>query len=258
MDNIIVKTLITNDDGVTEYGLKKLHEIYSQTHDCLVVAPDNNCSGASHSLTLDRPLRIKNHANGFLSLNGTPADCTYLALHNIFDYKFDRILSGINLGANLGDDISYSGTVAAAMEGRYLDKTAIAISSCGSSKSNIDTSAKVIAKFLPFLDDVKLPPGTILNINIPDVSYENIAGCQVTVLGKRSSPAFPIKMIDPRGNACYWVGAVGEPAANEVGTDFYAIANNYVSITPLQGDKTNHHALSYTKSWLKDFECEIC
>ena len=253
-----MKTLITNDDGVTNYGLKKLYEVYSQVQDCLVIAPDNDCSGVSHSLTLSRPLYMKNHENGFISVNGTPTDCTYLALHNILDFKFNRIISGINRGANLGDDVLYSGTVAAAMEGRYLSKTAIAISSCGKSKDNIDTSAKIITKLLSFIEGVKLSSGTILNINIPAVSYEDIAGYQVTVLGKRKSPAAPVRTVDPRGNVGYWIGAVGDSIGNEVGTDFYAISNNCVSITPIQSDKTNYQALSYTKSWLKDFECQIC
>ncbi len=253
-----MKVLITNDDGVTEYGLRKLYEVFSQTQNCLVVAPDNNCSGVSHSLTLGRPLRTKQHGNGFLSVNGTPADCAYLALRNTFDCEFNRVIAGINLGANLGDDVIYSGTVAAAMEGRHLQKTSVAVSSCGSSNANIDISAKVITKLLPFIEEVKLAKGTILNINIPAVSYEDISGYQVTTLGKRKLSTSPVKTVDPRGHVGYWVGAVVDSTDHEVGTDFYAIANNCVSITPLHSDKTNHHALSYTKSWLKEVESQIC
>ncbi len=242
--------LLSNDDGVTARGLALSFEVLKSHGSCWVVAPDSDCSGRGHSLTLGRPLRMKAHDNGFFSVDGTPADCVNLAISGLFEHRPQRVVSGINNCANLGDDVLYSGTVAAAMEGRMLTETAIAISSCGTEDHNLAVSAKVLNDIMTRMDALSLPTGTILNVNVPDCAYDEIKGMKVTRLGHRDRPMPPAKMVDPKGKTVWWIGGVGKPLLEEEGTDFHAIANGYVSITPLQYDKTGHGSLSQVEDWL--------
>ena len=242
--------LLSNDDGVTAMGLALLFETMKSHGQCWVVAPDNDCSGGGHSLTLSRPLHMKEHDNGFYSVDGTPADCVNLAASGLFGRLPERVVSGINRCANLGDDVLYSGTVAAAMEGRMLEKTAIAISSCGNEDHDLEVSARVLHDLMLRLDDLALPEGTILNVNVPACNYKDIRGMKITRLGHRDQSKSPLKMTDPRGNTVWWIGGVGKPLVAEEGTDFHAVASGYVSITPLQYDKTSHASLSMMADWL--------
>lgn len=242
--------LLSNDDGVSARGLALSFEVLKSHGSCWVVAPERDCSGRGHSLTLGRPLRMKEHDNGFFSVDGTPADCVNLAVSGLFGRSPQRVVSGINNCANLGDDVLYSGTVAAAMEGRMLAETAIAISSCGSQDHNLVVSANVLDDIMTRMDTLNLPVGIILNVNVPDCAYDEIKGMKVTRLGHRDRPMPPAQMVDPKGKTVWWIGGVGKPLLEEDGTDFHAIANGYVSITPLQYDKTGHGALSQVKDWL--------
>ena len=242
--------LLSNDDGVTAQGLAHIYEVLSQLTDCHVVAPDNDCSGAGSSITLDRPLRVKEHQNGFFSVNGTPTDAVHLAVNSLMEDAPERVISGINMGANLGDDVLYSGTVAAAMEGRFMKKPAVAISSCGKTESDLQVAARVMMELFPKLDELELPAGTILNVNVPACAYDDIKGMQVTRLGHRDRPEAPVKVTDPRGKLAYWIAPVGKAQDAGEGTDFHAIASGYVSVTPLQYDKTDHGTLSLVDQWL--------
>ncbi len=245
-----MKLLLSNDDGVTAGGLARLHEILKPLAECIIVAPDNDCSGLSNSLTLGRPLRVKEHSNGYYSVDGTPADCVHLAVNGFLSGMPDRVISGINIGANLGDDVLYSGTVAAAMEGRFLGRNAIAISSCGKSNAHLDTSAQILKTLFLKLEGLHLPPTTILNVNVPPCAYADIRGIKATRLGHRSRPEPVVKMTDPRGKAGYWIASLGEADDGGEGTDFHAISENFVSVTPLQYDKTNHGTISLVERWL--------
>ncbi|WP_299727289.1 5'/3'-nucleotidase SurE [uncultured Endozoicomonas sp.] len=242
--------LLANDDGVTAKGLALSYGVMKQFGDCIVVAPDNDCSGQSHALTLDRPLRIKEHDNGFFSVNGTPADCVHLSISGLFEQIPERVVSGINNCANLGDDVLYSGTVAAAMEGRMLGKNAIAISSCGREDRHLETTARVLHDIMTRLDTLQLPEGTILNVNVPACDYDELQGMKITRLGHRDPALPPTKLSDPRGHTVWWIGGVGNPRIAEEGTDFHAIGAGYVSITPLQYDKTGHSTLSLLEDWV--------
>ena len=242
--------LLSNDDGVTAPGLKFLHNLLSPLAECQVIAPDNDCSGASHSITLDRPLRVKQHDNGYLSVNGTPTDAVHLAVHSLLSEPPERVISGINLGANLGDDVLYSGTVAAAMEGRFMKKTAVAISSGGKTEKDLEVAAQIMRDLFPRLDSLQLPAGTILNVNVPACAYDDIKGVQVTRLGHRDRPQAPVKVTDPRGKLAYWISPVGKAQDAGEGTDFHAVSSGYVSITPLRYDKTDHGTLSLVDQWL--------
>lgn len=242
--------LLSNDDGVTAPGLKHLFKVLSPLADCQVVAPDNDCSGAGSSITLSRPLRVKEHENGFLSVDGTPTDAVHLAMNSLLTQAPERVISGINLGSNLGDDVLYSGTVGAAMEGRFMQKTAVAISSCGKTDSDLQVAARVMSDLFPRLDELQLPAGTILNVNVPASAYSEIKGVKVTRLGHRERPEPPVKVTDPRGKTLYWIAPVGRAQDAGDGTDFHAIASGYVSVTPLQYDKTDHSTLSLVDQWL--------
>lgn len=242
--------LLSNDDGVFATGLSLSFDAVKNFADCVVVAPDTNCSGKSQSLTLERPMRKKTHYNGFHSIDGTPADCVHLAISGLLDEVPTRVVSGINHGANLGDDVLYSGTVAAAMEGRMLAKPAIAISSVGHSEANLIVAAQVLQDVMARIDELELPRGTILNVNVPACRYDEIRGFKLTRLGHRTAAQPPIRDTDPRGVEIWWLGGVGQPLVAEEGTDFHAVANNYVSITPLQYDKTDYVTLKTMASWL--------
>ncbi len=251
-----MKILMSNDDGVNAIGLLTLAESLSHLADITVVAPERDRSAASNSLTLDMPLRIKKQPNGFFSVDGTPTDCVHLAITGWLDTHPDMIIAGINAGANLGDDVLYSGTVAAAMEGRFLGYPAMAISLV--SHTNHDSSvgfvhfesAAAIAKLLlEKLQSHPLPPDTILNVNVPDIELQQIKGIQVTRLGHRHLAEKVIESFDARGRPIYWIGPAGKEQDAGPGTDFYAINQGYVSLTPIKIDLTDYKAIEPLKEW---------
>jgi 5'-nucleotidase len=245
--------LVSNDDGFNAPGIlclaEKLQQL-SQVNKVTVVAPDRNRSGASNSLTLEMPLRVKKHGDTIMSVTGTPTDCVHVAITGLLKETPDIVISGINEGANLGDDVLYSGTVAAAMEGRFLGLPAIAVSSCGWPVKHYETAALVIEKLLARVNTLKLPVNTILNVNVPDIPADQLQGIVATRLGHRHKAEPVIREVDPRGEAIYWLGPPGKAQDDGEGTDFYAIAHHQVSVTPLQIDLTRHAALENTASWL--------
>jgi 5'-nucleotidase len=232
-------------------GLRCLERHFRPLHDITICAPDRNRSGASNSLSLLNPVRVQTHDDGTLCVDGTPTDCVHLALTGLMTEPPDMVVSGINAGANLGDDTLYSGTVAAAMEGRHLGCAAIAISSCGPSPQHYDTAARVALQLVERLRQAPLPGDTILNVNVPDVPYESLQGFEVTRLGNRhaSQPAVP--GTDPRGRPIWWIGAAGAEQDAGPGTDFNAVINNRVSITPLLVDFTRYSLLERLGDWVR-------
>jgi len=245
-----MRILLSNDDGYFAPGLATLAEAVRQVAHIDVVAPERDRSGASNSLTLSRPLRMLRAANGFYYVDGTPTDCVHLAITGLLTQEPDMVVSGINHGANLGDDVIYSGTVAAAMEGRFLGLPAIAVSLVGREGRYFATAARVVLSLLDKLKNHPLPTDTILNVNVPDIPYEQLGGFEATRLGHRHKAEPVIKSADPHGNAIYWVGPSGAEADAGPGTDFHAIRQNRVSVTPLHVDLTRHMALSQVASWL--------
>jgi 5'/3'-nucleotidase len=247
----IVRILLSNDDGVHSPGLQALHDGLQGLGHLEVVAPDRDHSGASNALTLSRPLTVEDHANGFRSVDGTPTDCVHLAVNGLFDEPFDRVVSGINTHANLGDDIIYSGTVAAATEGRNLGLPAIAVSLVNEGRFHYETAARVVRALLESDQPLTLGPRCILNVNVPDVPWEEIAGFRVTRLGHRDRAEGAVPMTCPRGKARYWIGAAGKGSDAGPGTDFNAVRENYVSITPVHVDMTRHEVLSPLREWVE-------
>ena len=244
-----MRILISNDDGVLAPGIRALVNELSRVADVEVMAPDRNRSGASNSLTLSRPLRVRRLDNGYYSVEGTPTDCVHLALTGFFVPAADVVVSGINDGANLGDDIIYSGTVAAAMEGRFLGLPAIAVSMVGDNIKHYDTAAVIVRQLVQKLDANHLPLKTILNVNVPDLPLREIKGLEVTRLGTRHSAEPIIKEYDPRGRPIYWVGPPGPEADAGPGTDFYAVNQGYVSVTPLHLDMTHYKVFEQVSAW---------
>lgn len=242
--------LLSNDDGYFAPGLNILAEHISKIADIVVVAPERNRSGASNSLTLDRPLSVRVAHNGYYYVNGTPTDCVHLAVTGLLDQLPDMIISGINDGANMGDDTIYSGTVAAAMEGFLLGIPSFAVSMSQHNATHFETAAKVIIEMIAHYQKNPLPPPMLLNINVPDIPYEQLQGKVVTRLGKRHKAEPVIQSKSPRGEKLYWVGPAGSAQDAGEGTDFYAVANNMVSITALQADLTNYHQLDTLKNWM--------
>jgi len=244
--------LVSNDDGVNAPGIKALSQALSQIAQVTTVAPDRNCSGASHSLTLDMPLRVEQLDNGYHSVSGTPSDCVHFALNELLEPKPAMVVSGINAGANLGDDVIYSGTVAAATEGRQLGFAAIAISLVGKQFLHYDSAAKVACQLVKQLQTVPLAANQILNVNVPDVPYEQLRGFKVTRLGNRHIDEKMIKQTDPRGRNVYWVGPPGKKQDAGEGTDFHAIEQGFVSITPLTVDLTAFDQLNSLSQWTQE------
>ncbi len=242
--------LISNDDGYLAPGLAALHAAISSVAETFVIAPDRNRSGASNSLTLTRPLRVSTGPNGFLHLDGTPTDCVHVGLTGLMDPEPDMVIAGINHGANLGDDVLYSGTVAAAMEGRYLGFPAVAISLAGSKPQHFDAASRIAVKLLQLMQDNPLPRDSILNINVPDLPFELIQGFRATRLGCRHKSDPVIRSEDPSGREIYWVGPAGDGQDCGDGTDFLAVQEGYVSVTPLQVDLTRHNQIAQIKDWL--------
>lgn len=241
--------LISNDDGVFAPGLAALAQALMQIAEITVIAPDRNRSGASNSLTLDNPLRLRKLENGFMSVEGTPTDCVHLALTGLFDKKFDLIVSGINAGANLGDDVFYSGTVAAAMEGRFLGLPAIAVSLAGDDPFHYQTAAEITKQLVLHTRGNHLPAKTILNVNVPNVAFSAVKGFMTTRLGARHCAERLTPDIDRRGQTIYWIGPPGPEQDAGVGTDFYAINHHFVSITPLRLDLTDYPLLEQVEKW---------
>ena len=246
--------LLSNDDGVLAPGLLALRDSLSTIASVKVIAPDRNRSGASNSLTLSRPLRIKLLENGSYSVEGTPTDCVHLALTGYFKTKFDIVVSGINHGANLGDDILYSGTVAAAMEGRFLGLPAIAVSVVGQEIHHFAAAAEITKQLVLKLSTHQLPAQSILNVNVPDLPLHKIKGILVTRLGSRHLAEPLIKSYDPRGRDLYWIGPPGAAADSGPGTDFEAVKQGYVSITPLQLDMTHYAIFDQVANWTKELK----
>jgi 5'-nucleotidase len=220
----------------------------------LTVAPDRNCSGASNSLTLENPLRIVHLDEQTISVKGTPTDCVHLAINELVDDLPELVVAGINAGANLGDDVLYSGTVAAAMEGRNLGLPAIAVSLVGSEGKHYQTAAEVTLKLIKQLREHALPSNQILNVNVPDLPLEQIKGLKVTRAGSRHRAEVMVKQQDPRGHDIYWLGPPGAKQDAGEGTDFHAVAQGYVSITPLTIDMTAHSFIGKLDTWIKDWE----
>lgn len=245
-----MRILVSNDDGYNSPGIQMLAEALSSIAEVDVVAPDSNRSAASNSLTIYNPLRAYTAANGFVYVNGTPADCVHLALTGLLAAEPDIVVAGINNGPNMGEDVLYSGTVGAAMEGRYLGFPALAVSICAFEPLHNETAARVASELVSRLADKLLPVDTILNINVPDIPYEDIQGMQVTRCGKRHRSEPTIKAKDPRGRSLYWVGAPGDEADAGPGTDFHAVKAGYVSITPLKVDLTDHELMPAVEAWL--------
>ena len=246
-----MRILISNDDGVIAPGLAALHDALADYAECVVIAPDQDKSGASSSLTLDRPLHPQTLPNGFISINGTPTDCVHLGLNGLLDRVPDMVVSGINLGANLGDDVLYSGTVAAALEGRFLGNTSFAFSLLSRLPDNLPTAAYIARKLVEAQQRLELPPRTVLNVNIPNLPLDHIRGIQLTRLGHRARAAAPVKQVNPRGKEGYWISVSGDAEDGGPGTDFHAVMQGYVSITPLQLDRTFNDAFECLDGWLE-------
>lgn len=243
--------LITNDDGYLAPGIKILAQELSQVAEISVVAPDRNKSGASNSLTLMRPLRVEQSTDGFYYVDGTPTDCVHLALSGLLDKSPDMVVSGINAGPNLGDDVLYSGTVAAAMEGRYLGLPAIAVSLVGKPARHYHSAAQITRRVIERLAQQPLPDDTLLNINVPDLPVEQVTAVEATRLGFRHKAESMVRQSDPYGRPVYWVGPPGEAQDAGPGTDFYAVEHTIASVTPMQIDLTRHNGIEPLQQWLE-------
>jgi len=251
-----MRILLSNDDGVHAPGIKVLFEELSKFADVTVIAPDRNCSGASNSLTLLNPLRAQTLDNGFISVNGTPTDSVHLGISQLMDPLPDLVVAGINNGANLGDDTLYSGTVAAATEGRHMGMPAIAVSLVGKEERHYETAAVVAARFIKRLQAHPLPSDQIININVPDIPLHELAGVKVTRLGYRHKAETMKRMQDPWNRDIFWYGSLGQELDASEGTDFHAVKENYASVTPLTVDMTAHQSLQSMSEWASDLIIE--
>ena len=252
-----MRILVSNDDGVHAEGIRALSEALTACGEVIVVAPDRNRSGASHSLTLEVPLRVtrlgETGFNGSESyaVKGTPTDCVHLAVTGMFDHLPDMVVSGVNHGANMGDDTVYSGTVAAATEGFFLGVPSIAVSLVSKSAADFTAAARVARDLAERFMREPFPQPVLLNVNVPDVAYDRLQGVKVTRLGKRHKAEPVVRSVTPRNETVYWIGAAGAAADAGEGTDFHAVANGYVSVTPLQLDLTHTGQLSPVFDWLR-------
>ncbi|GMV31355.1 MAG: 5'-nucleotidase SurE [Rhodanobacteraceae bacterium] len=247
-----MRVLVSNDDGVDAPGIRVLAERLSAVGSVTVVAPDRDRSGASNSLTLDQPIRVSRMDDGRYRVAGTPTDCVHLALAGLLDFQPDIVVSGINNAPNLGDDVIYSGTVSAAMEGRFLGLPAIAVSlACHNHEAlHYETAAQAALVLMQRLLVDPLPADTILNVNVPDRPWNEIRGFAVTRLGRRHRSAPCIRERDPRGRPIYWIGPAGEAEDDGPGTDFHAVREGSISITPIQVDLTRYQALEKVAGWV--------
>lgn len=246
-----MRILLSNDDGYFSPGIEHLARALSAVADITVVAPERDRSGASNSLTLDRPLSLKQSANGFYYVNGTPTDCVHLAVTGMLDEIPDMVVSGINNGANMGDDTIYSGTVAAATEGFLLGVPSVAVSLCSKAGAHFETAARIALEVVEMIQRRATREPVLLNVNVPDVPYHALRGTVVTRLGKRHKAESVVRTVTPRHETVYWVGAAGEAQDAGEGTDFFAVNNRQVSITPLQIDLTHNAQLPLVREWLK-------
>jgi 5'-nucleotidase len=245
-----MRILLSNDDGYFAPGIAILAEALAGLGAITVVAPERDRSGASNSLTLDRPLSVRKSANGYLFVNGTPTDCVHLAVTGLLEELPDVIVSGINLGANMGDDTIYSGTVAAAMEGYLLGIPSFAVSLASKAGKHYETAARVARELVVRLQQRPAPSPVLLNVNVPDLPFDELQGLEVTRLGKRHKAEPVIKTTSPRNETIYWVGAAGAAQDAGPGTDFHAVSTNRVSLTPLQIDLTHSQQISAVRAWL--------
>jgi 5'-nucleotidase len=245
-----MRILLSNDDGYFSPGLAALHEALVPFGEVTVVAPERDRSGASNSLTLDRPLSLHRAGNGFFYVNGTPTDCVHMAVTGLLDIEPDIVVSGINAGSNMGDDTLYSGTVAAATEGYLLGVPAIAVSLVGKEYTHYATAARVARELVDRIR--RFPPAepVLLNVNVPDLPYDELAGTEVTRLGRRHKAQPVVKSVNPRGDTVYWVGPAGAAREAGPGTDFHALERGAVSVTPLQVDLTHAGQVGAIGQWL--------
>lgn len=242
--------LVSNDDGYMAPGIQRLALELGRLGDITVVAPDRDRSGASNSLTLDLPIRAREVEPRQFRVEGTPTDCVHLAVTGLLQDEPDMVVSGINAGANMGDDVLYSGTVAAATEGRFLGLPAIAVSLCSHAPNHYDTAARVAVMLVQRLLHDPLPTDTILNVNVPDLPWEELRGFEATRLGQRHRAESAIQSEDPRGRPIYWIGPPGSEQDAGEGTDFHAVRRGFVSITPIQVDLTRYEALDKVAGWI--------
>ena len=242
--------LVSNDDGYRAPGIAILAKALSTEYEISIVAPERNCSGASNSLTLERGLRACQVEDNSYYVDGTPTDTVHLAITGLLKKEPDMVISGINAGANMGDDVLYSGTIAAAMEGRHLGLPAIAVSMDSYQPAHYETAANAVLQLLKTLNRVSFPASTILNVNVPDIPWAEIKGFKATRLGNRHKSEGMIVQKDPRGDPMYWIGPPGGAQDAGEGTDFYAVSHQYVSVTPLQIDLTRYNSLVELENWL--------
>ncbi len=252
-----INLLISNDDGINAKGINILAEHLRGEHNITVVAPHKNRSGASSALTLDRPLNCDEVKDNFYSVTGTPCDCVHLGTHHLVDKLPDMVIAGINHGANLGDDVMYSGTVAAAMEGRHLGIPSIALSLVGYNGNHFESAAIIMQSLLKSIKAQNLPSNIILNINVPDLPIKEIKGIKLTRLGCRHRADTIVPAEDPRGKKVYWIGPPSEPQDIGEGTDFFAVNNGYISITPLLVDFTATQYSNKIDDWLSQLNFEF-
>jgi 5'-nucleotidase len=246
-----MRILVSNDDGYFAPGIAILAESIAEFGEIIVVAPERDRSGSSNSLTLDRPLSVRRAPNGYLFVNGTPTDCVHIAVTGLLEEMPDMIVSGINLGANMGDDTIYSGTVAAATEGYLLGIPSIALSLSSREGRHLETAGRVARELVARFRESPLKGPMLLNVNIPDIDPQGVAGYEVTRLGKRHKAEPVIKTTTPRNETVYWIGAAGAASDAGPGTDFHAVAANRVSITPLQMDLTHSRQMPVVREWLE-------
>jgi len=245
-----MRILISNDDGYQAKGIKQLAESLGEIADIIIVAPNENKSAASSSLTIGKPLEPVQIDDNIFAIDATPSDCVHLALCGFIKKPIDLVVTGINSGANLGDDVIYSGTVAGAIEGRFIGLLSIAISLANFECEHFETAGAIAKQIVAQIDKAPLSYNTIINVNVPDVPLSNIKGIKSTRLGNRHKSDPSIQ--DENNPSLFWIGENGKEADNGEGTDFYAIANNFVSVTPLQIDLTKYSEVKQVSDWLQD------
>ncbi len=246
-----MRILLSNDDGYLASGLAALEQALRTLAEVTVVAPEQNHSGASNSLTLSRPLTVRRANNGFHFINGTPTDCVHVALTGMLDFRPDLVVSGINDGQNMGDDTIYSGTVAAATEGFLFGIPSLAVSLVGKEGKHFETAAAVAVQLVERFARAPFAPPVLLNVNVPDLALAELGGFEATRLGRRHKAEPVVQMQTPRGETGYWIGAAGDAQDAGPGTDFHAVAAGRVSVTPLQIDLSLHQQLPLVREWLK-------
>ncbi len=245
-----MRILLSNDDGYFAPGLAALHEALAPLGEITLVAPERDRSGSSNSLTLDRPLSLHRASNGYFYVNGTPTDCVHMAVTGLLDVEPDIVVSGINNGSNMGDDTLYSGTVAAATEGYLLGVPAIAVSLVGREFEHYATAARIARDLVDRIRRAPPQEPVLLNVNVPDLPYDQLAGIEVTRLGRRHKAQPVVKSRSPRGETVYWVGPAGAAREAGPGTDFHALERGAVSVTPLQVDLTHAGQVGPIGQWL--------